>query len=72
MQDNELAYIVPVSPKPIKIIHDDTFVDCNEDMTITIRGKATLSEIAEWFDMTVDELIYAKIGIWNCSTNEDS
>ena len=64
MQDNNLIYIIPSTPKPIKIMFDDTFVDCNKDMTITVQKKATLSEIADMFDMTVDEVLNIKFGIY--------
>ena len=50
-------YIIPHIDKPIKVtFEDDVSVVDNGDMSITISRTATLSDLAEMFDMSVEEL----------------
>lgn len=37
-------------------------------MAFTIRRTATLTEIAEWFDMTIDEVLNTKFGIFEVTS----
>ena len=67
MEFNDCLYIIPSVDKPIKIVFEGTSIEDNGDMTFTIRRTATLSEIAEWFDMTVDEVLNTKFGIFEVS-----
>ena len=60
MEFNDCLYIIPSVDKQIKLVFEGTSIKDNEDMTFTIRWNATLLEIAEWFDMTVDEVLNTK------------
>lgn len=60
MESNDCLYIIPAADKPIKLVFECSPIEDNGDMTFTIKRSATLAEIAEWFDMTVDELIHTK------------
>ena len=64
MESNDCLYIIPSVDKSIKLVFEGTSIEVNGDMTFTIKRPATLAEIAELFDMTVDELIHTKIGIY--------
>ena len=60
-----MIYIVPkIDDRPIKIVCDDAKVEFeNGDMVIT--KKLTLPEIAELFDVTVDDILSGmKFGIY--------
>ena len=63
MEFTGCLYIISSADKPIKLVFEVTPIEDNGDMTFTIRRIATLSEIAEWFDMTVDEVLNTKFGI---------
>lgn len=63
MEFNDCLYIIPSVDKQIKLVFEGPFIKDNEDMTFTVRRNATLLEIAEWFDMTVDEVLNTKFGI---------
>lgn len=52
------------SDKPIKLVFEGPPIEDNGDMTFTIKRPMTLAEIAELFDMTLDELIHTKFGIY--------
>ena len=62
MEFNDCLYIIPSADKPIKLVFEGPPIEDNGDMTFTIRRIATLSEIAEWFNMTIDEVLNTKIG----------
>ena len=64
MEFNDCLYIIPSVDKQIKLVFEGPSIKDNEDMTFTIRWNATLLEIAEWFDMTVDEVLNTKFGIF--------
>lgn len=64
MEHNDCLYIIPSVDKPIKIVFEGPPIEDNEDMIFTIKRHATLAEIAKLFDMTVDELINTKFGIY--------
>ena len=67
MEFNDCLYIIPTIDKPIKFIFEGSPIEDNGDMTFTIRRTATLAEIAELFDMTVDEVLNTKFGIFEVS-----
>lgn len=69
MEFNNCLYIIPSAYKPIKIVFEGTSIEDNGDMTFTIRRTATLAEVAELFDMTVDEVLNTKFGI--CAIDEE-
>ena len=64
MESNDCLYIIPSIYKPIKLVFEGPPIEYNGDMTITIKQSATLAEIAELFDMTVDEVLHTKFGIY--------
>ena len=68
MEFNDCLYIIPSVDKPIKVVFEGPPIEDNGDMTFTIRRNATLSEIAEWFDMTVDEVLNTKFGIFEVTS----
>lgn len=67
MESNDCLYIIPSVDKLIKLVFKDITIEDNGDMTFTIKSPATLAEIAEWFDMTVDEVLNTKFGIFEVS-----
>ena len=67
MEFNDCLYIIPSIDKPIKFVFEGPPIEDNGDMTFTIRRTATLAEIAELFDMTVDEVLNTKFGIFEVS-----
>lgn len=64
MENNDCLYIIPSADKPIKLVFEGQSIEDNGDMTFTIKRPATLAEIAEWFDMTIDEVLHTKFGIY--------
>lgn len=70
---DEIRYVIPClfnqCDKPIKFVFDDVSVECNDDMTFTVTGKATWPEIADMianmFDMTIDEVLNTKFGVFS-------
>ena len=68
MESNDYLYIIPSADKLVKIVFEGTSIEDNGDMTFTIRRNATLSEIAGWFDMTVDEVLNTKFGIFEVTS----
>ena len=64
MEFNDCLYITPPMDKPIKLVFEVPPIEDNRDMTFTIRRTATLAEIAEWFDMTIDDVLHTKFGIY--------
>ena len=64
MKNNEYLYIIPSVDKPIKFVFEGISIDDNGDMTFTIKWPATLSEIADMFDMTTDKVLNTKFGIY--------
>lgn len=64
MEHNDCLYIIPSVYKPIKVVFEGPPIEDNGDMTFTIKCPATLAEIAEWFDMTVDEVLHTEFGIY--------
>ena len=60
MESNDCLYIIPSVDKSIKLVFEGPSIEDNGDMTFTIKRPATLAEIAEWFDMTVDEVLNTK------------
>lgn len=53
-----MIYIVPkIDDRPIKIVHENMNVELDENGDMVITRKATLSEIAELFDVTVDDIL---------------
>jgi hypothetical protein len=67
----DCLYIIPTTNKPIKVVFEnEVFVEDNGDTTLTISRPATLKEIAEWFDISIDELLNTKFGI--CSFSSDN
>lgn len=64
MEHNNCLYIIPSADKPIKLVFEGQSIEDNGDMTFTIKRYATLAEIAEWFDMTIDEVLHTKFGIY--------
>lgn len=64
MEFNGCLYIIPSADKPIKLVFEGPPIEDNGDMTFTIRRIDTLAEIAEWFNMTVDEVLNTKFGIF--------
>ena len=52
-----MIYILPeIKDRPIKIVHEGTKAELDENGDIVISRKATLPEIAELFDVTVDDI----------------
>lgn len=68
MEFNDYLYIIPSADKPIKLVFEGPPIEDNGDMTFTIRRTATLAEIAEWFDITVDEVLNTKFGIFEVTS----
>ena len=68
MEFNGCLYIIPSADKPIKLVFEGPHIEDNGDMTFTIRRIATLAEIAEWFNMTVDEVLNTKFGIFEVTS----
>ena len=68
MEFNDYLYIIPSADKPIKLVFEGPPIEDNGDMTFTIRRIATLAEIAEWFNMTVDEVLNTKFGIFEVTS----
>ena len=64
MEHNDCLYIIPSVYKPIKVVFEGPPIEDNGDITFTIRRTATLAEIAEWFNMTIDEVLNTKFGIF--------
>lgn len=57
-------YIIPHIDKPIKVTFEgDVSVVDNGDMSITISQPATLSDLAEIFDMSIEELKNTQFGL---------
>ena len=53
-----MIYIIPkIDDRPIKIVHEGTRVELDENGDIVITRKATLPEIAELFDVTVEDIL---------------
>ena len=48
---------------------EEISIEDNGDMTFTIKQHATLSEIANMFNMTIDEVLNTKFGI--CTVDEE-
>ena len=68
MEFNDYLYIIPSADKPVKIVFEGTSIEDNGDMTFTIRRTATLAEIAEGFNMTIDEVLNTKFGIFEVTS----
>ena len=68
MEFNNCLYIIPFANKPIKVVFEGPPIEDNGDMTFTIRRTATLAEIAEWFNMTIDEVLNSKFGIFEVTS----
>ena len=64
MEFNNYLYIIQSTDKPIKLVFEGPPIEDNGDTTFTIRRTATLAEIAEWFNMTIDEVLNTKFGIF--------
>lgn len=64
MESNDCLYIIPSTDKPIKFVFEGSSIEDNGDMTMIIKQSMTLMKIAELFDMTIDELIHTKFGIY--------
>lgn len=69
MRFDNCLYIIPSVDKPIKFVFEGISIEDNGDMTFTIKRPATLSEIADMFDMTIDEVLNTKFGI--CTVDEE-
>lgn len=69
MKNNEYLYIIPSVDKPIKFVFEGISIEDNGDMTFTIKRPATLSEIADMFNMAIDEVLNTKFGI--CTVDEE-
>ena len=68
MEFNDCLYIIPSVDKPIKVVFEGPSIEDNGDITFTIRRTATLAEIAEWFNMTIDEVLNIKFGIFEVTS----
>lgn len=68
MEHNDRLYIIPSVYKPIKVVFEGPPIEDNGDITFTIRRTATLAEIAEWFNMTIDEVLNTKFGIFEVTS----
>ena len=78
MEFNDCLYIIPSANKPIKVVFEGPPIEDNGDMTFTIRRTATLAEIAEvlnttlnyliGFNMTIDEVLNTKFGIFEVTS----
>lgn len=68
MEFNDCLYIIPSANKPIKVVFEGPPIEDNGDMTFTIRRTATLAEFAEWFNMTIDEVLNTKFGIFEVTS----
>ena len=69
-----MIYIIPkIDDRPIKIVHEgDTKVELDENGDVVIARKATLPEIAELFDVTVDDILSGmKFGIYTFEGDEN-
>ena len=64
MRFDNCLYIIPSVDKPIKLVFEESSIEVNEDMTLTLKMPATLAEIAELFNMTIDEVLRTKFGIY--------
>lgn len=71
MRFDNCLYIIPSVDKPIKFVFEGISIEDNGDMTFTIKRPATLSEIADMFDMTIDKVLNTKFGIYTVD-EEDS
>lgn len=69
MRFDNCLYIIPSVNKPIKFVFEEISIEDNGDMTFTIKQPATLSEIANMFNMTIDEVLNTKFGI--CTVDEE-
>lgn len=69
MRFDNCLYIIPSVNKPIKFVFEGISIEDNGDMTFTIKRPATLSEIADMFDMTIDKVLNTKFGI--CTVDEE-
>lgn len=70
---DETIYLIPTSfHKPVKVVFDDVFVDCNENMSITVKKPATLEDIAELFNMTPNEVLNTRFGVFDLNDLEDN
>lgn len=69
MRFDNCLYIIPSVDKPIKFVFEGISIEDNGDMTFTIKRPATLSEIADMFDMTIDKVLNTKFGI--CTVDEE-
>lgn len=69
MRFDNCLYIIPSVNKPIKFVFEEISIEDNGDMTFTIKRPATLSEIADMFDMTIDKVLNTKFGI--CTVDEE-
>ena len=69
-----MIYIVPkIDDRPIKIVHEsDTKVELDENGDMVITRKATLSEIAELFDVAVDDILGGmKFGVFTLKEGDE-
>ena len=71
MKNNEYLYIIPSVDKPIKFVFEGISIEDNGDMTFTIKRPATLSEIADMFNMTIDEVLNTKFGIYTVDEEDN-
>lgn len=69
MRFDNCLYIILSVDKPIKLVFEGISIEDNGDMTFTIKRPATLSEIADMFDMTIDKVLNTKFGI--CTVDEE-
>ena len=63
---NEVYIIPKIEDRPVKFICNDTKCIINEQGDFVITRPATLSEIAELFDIPIQELLNEKVklGVW--------
>ena len=58
--------------KPIKLIfEDDIKIESKDDYEIIVSRKATISEIANWLGVDIQDVLDGKIGYWTLDDKED-
>ena len=68
-----MIYILPeIKDRPIKIVHEGTKAELDENGDIVISRKATLQEIAEMFDVNVEDIIGGmKFGMYTLKEGDE-
>ena len=58
--------------KPIKLIFEgDIKIESKDDYEIIASRKATISEIANWLGVDIQDVLDGKIGYWTLDDKED-